>query len=317
MSDARLTEADFVENFESIGPHEMARRFGISPQAIFRRRVKLEKKLNRKIVAPNDPVRNHIFVQSPDERIHLEVKNGVVLVGSDGHHWPGDDTPAFRAFIKFAREERPIAIIYNGDAFDGGEISRFPPSRLGRRPTVKEELEACQEALGKIEKAKPVKARLLFTRGNHDERFEKRLLSNAKEFVGVPGFALVDHFPHWEHCISVWINKSVVVKHIPGKGGIHSTHNNTLWAGLSTVCGHQHGANVRGFDDYRGTRWGVDNGCLADPYATQFAYANDNPRNQRSGFCVLTFVDGHLLQPELVLAWDENTVQFRGELIRV
>lgn len=43
----------------------------------------------------------------------------------------------------------------------------------------------------------------------------------------------------------------------------------------------------------------------------------DGPKNWVSGFAVLKFRDGRLMQPELVSVWDEKSVQFRGELIRV
>ena len=108
-----------------------------------------------------------------------------------------------------------------------------------------------------------------------------------------------------------------VIKH-RFKGGIHAPHNNTLWAGRTIVTGHLHSAKVMPISDYNGTRWGVDGGCLADTGAKAFLdYTEDSPKNWRSGFVVLTFVDSQLLQPELVLSWDENHVQWRGQIIKV
>ena len=45
----------------------------------------------------------------------------------------------------------------------------------------------------------------------------------------------------------------------------------------------------------------------------------DNPKNWRSGFCVLTFDDYLLLPPELVMVRDfrEGEVMFRGEIVKV
>ena len=67
------------------------------------------------------------------------------------------------------------------------------------------------------------------------------------------------------------------------------------------------------------TKWGVDTGTLAEPFGDQFAYAENNPRNWRSGFAVLTIVDGHLLMPELLFVSDlgQDYVEWRGELIDV
>jgi hypothetical protein len=84
------------------------------------------------------------------------------------------------------------------------------------------------------------------------------------------------------------------------------------------VTGHLHSAKVTPCTDYNGTRYGVDTGCLADTYHPAFqGYCEDSPRDWRASFCVLTFVDGQLLMPELVLVWDQTHVQFRGEIIEV
>lgn len=148
-------------------------------------------------------------------------------------------------------------------------------------------------------------------------RFETRLATQAPEFAKVHGVHLKDHFDLWRPAWSCWINDDVVVKH-RYKGGIHATHNNTVTAGKHIVTGHLHSAKVTPWTDLNGTRYGVDTGCMADIYAPQFTdYLEDGPRNWRSAFALLTFRGGRLMQPELVLAWDENHVEFRGEVIKV
>ena len=70
--------------------------------------------------------------------------------------------------------------------------------------------------------------------------------------------------------------------------------------------------------DYNGTRYGVDTGCIADIDHTAFVnYTEDNSLNWRSAFLMLTFKGGKLLMPELVLKWDDGSVQFRGKVIKV
>lgn len=139
----------------------------------------------------------------------------------------------------------------------------------------------------------------------------------APELAKVKGVHLHDHFPDWDRGWSTWINDDVIIKH-RFKGGIHATHNNTMWAGKSIITGHLHSAKVTPFTDYNGTRYGVDTGCVADPDHKAFVdYTEDNPKNWRSAFCVLTFWRGKLLYPELVLRLDENHVEFRGQVIEV
>lgn len=210
-----------------------------------------------------------------------------------------------------------MAVIANGDVFDGAAISRHPPIGYASRPSVKQELEAVDDFLHSIHKAAGNKSKLFWILGNHCLRFANKLASDAAQFEGVKGFELSDHFAAWKFGLSLWINDSVVVKH-RFRGGVHATHNNTLYAGKTIVTGHLHSAKVTPFDDYNGTRFGVDTGCLCDPYdGDTTAYMEDNPRNWRSGFVVLTFVDGQLLMPEIALVWSEDSFQFRGQIIKV
>jgi hypothetical protein len=255
-------------------------------------------------------------IASVKGRKELEVENGTVIVFSDAHYWPGEPSVGHRALVKFCTELKPSVIICNGDAIDGSAISRHPPIGWESCPSVKEELEVCQERLGEISKVAD-HAKLVWLLGNHDARFETRLAAVAPEFRDVHGIHLKDHFPGWDCGWSLFINADVVIKH-RFKGGTHAPFNNTVTSGRSIVTGHLHSAKVTPYTDYNGTRYGVDTGCLADTYHDAFqGYLEDNPRNWRAGFCILTFVDGSLLMPELVLVYGPDSVQFRGEIINV
>jgi hypothetical protein len=249
-------------------------------------------------------------------RKEVVLRDGVILVASDFHYWPGKPSTAHRAFIRFCKKLRPAVIVANGDVFDGCSISRHPPINWNKLPTVKEELEVCQERLREIVKAAP-KARCIWGLGNHDARFEVKLAQVAPEFKDVHGVSLSDHFPDWEPCWAVHVNDNTVIKH-RYKGGSHAPYNNTVSAGRSIITGHLHSQKVIPYTDYSGTRYGVDTGCIADPLHDAFTdYTEDNSKDWRSGFCVLTYRNGCLLYPELVTVWDETHVQFRGELIEV
>jgi hypothetical protein len=249
-------------------------------------------------------------------RKEVDLRDGVVLVASDFHYWPGKPSTAHRAFIKFCKKLKPALVIANGDVFDGCSISRHPPINWNKLPTVKEELEVCQERLGEIVKAAP-KARRIWGLGNHDARYEVKLAQVAPEFKDVHGVSLSDHFPEWEPCWAVHVNDNTVIKH-RYKGGSHAPYNNTVASGRSIITGHLHSQKVTPYTDYGGTRYGVDTGCIADPLHDAFQdYTEDNCRDWRSGFCVLTYRNGTLLYPELVTVFSEGHVQFRGEVIPV
>jgi hypothetical protein len=250
-------------------------------------------------------------------RRQVELSDACVLVFSDAHYWPGAPSTAHRALIKFCKRLKPSLVVANGDVLDGCSISRHPPIGWNKLPSVKEELDVCKERLGEIVKAAP-HARLFHLLGNHDARFECRLAQVAPEFKDVHGISLSDHFPgDWEPGWSLHINDNTVIKH-RYKGGVHAAYGNTVSAGRSMITGHLHSQKVTPFTDYNGTRYGVDTGCLADPYHDAFQdYTEDNSKDWRSGFCVLTYRNGCLLYPELVTVWDSNHVQFRGEIIEV
>lgn len=247
-----------------------------------------------------------------------EFTDGIIIVGGDAHYWPGPASTAHRAFCHFIKKLKPRVVVMNGDALDACSISRHPPIGWNHIPSVKQELEVCQERLGEIERASG-KALRFWTLGNHDARFETRLAQVAPEFKDVHGISLQDHFPNWTGCWSLFIGGvgGVVIKH-RGRGGAHAPFSNTVNSGCSIVTGHLHSAKVSPFTDYNGTRYGVDTGCLADPYAAAFQdYLEDSFRNWRSGFCVLTFKNGRLLYPELVSVFEDGVVEFRGELVEV
>jgi hypothetical protein len=218
------------------------------------------------------------------------------------------------------KEIKPNAVIANGDIFDGAGISRHPRIGWAKSPSVMEELKACTISMGYIEEAAKEarhNVKLVWPLGNHDARFETFLAANAPQYEHVKGFTLRDHFPDWEPCWAVWINEGTVIKH-RFKGGIHATHNNAIWSGKNIVTGHLHSLKVTPFSDYNGVRYGIDTGTLAEPYGPQFEdYTEHGPLNWRSGFAVLTFVDGKLLLPELVTTHSPDSIEFRGRVIKV
>lgn len=319
MVAAACTDAEFIELWKTHGgAREVSKVLKVSERMVKQRRRNLEMRYNIALPAkgPNANFYKHLSPTEYSGKRALDLQNGVALVFSDAHFWPGVRTTAFKALLMFIRELKPRAIINNGDAFDGASISRFPRIGWDSKPSVIEELKACRERLGEIEDIANG-AKLYWPLGNHDARFENRLAQNAGEYEGVKGFSLKDHFPAWAPCWSVWINDEVVVKH-RYKNGIHATHNNTVNSGKTMVTGHLHSLKVTPFDDYNGTRYGVDTGTLADPEGPQFSdYLETSPTNWRSGFVVLTFHEGKLLWPEVVKVHSFGKVEFRGMVLDV
>src|SRR6185312_11948745 len=128
-----------------------ADHLGTPERGIYARRRFIEKQIGRVLVPPRDR-QKRMAVDHPG-KIDLQIRDGVVLVGSDAHYWPGEPSTAHRAFVKFCRDMKPAAVIKNGDALDGASISRHAPIGWETRPSLIQEVEACKDRLGEITKA--------------------------------------------------------------------------------------------------------------------------------------------------------------------
>jgi len=320
----KVTDEDFLGAWTRLkSASKVAQFFGFTERWAHQNRRRLEAKLKIQLeaTAPSAKAFEHLQTHHLTKaRHHAGITDGTVIVFSDAHFWPGLRTTAFKGLLWAISQLKPYAVINNGDAFDGASISRFPRIGWTQQPSVKEELNACQEALAEIEavaKAARHNVQLIWPLGNHDSRFENFLAANTPGYEGVAGFSLKDHFPAWHPCWSCWLTDDVVVKH-RYKNGIHATHTNTMGAGISIVTGHLHSLKCTPYTDFRGNRYGVDTGTLADIDGKQFNdYLEDNPVNWRSGFSVLTFQDSRLLFPELAIKHAEGMLDFRGQIIDV
>jgi hypothetical protein len=308
-------DEEFIRLFNEIGASKLSKRLGVNERSVYSRRRAIEARRAVTIPTPGDgPPKIHY-----PGRIELSIANGQVLVGSDFHIWPGEESTCLRAFKKFVDDIRPSAIVLNGDVMDFPRISRHPQN-WEKAPDPKEEIEAAQDHLSDVDRRGKRGAKKIWTLGNHDARLEALYANSTPQMRGMGGVHLADFFPLWEKAMSCFINYDVdggatMVKH-RFKGGIGAPRANTLNAGVHMVTGHLHSQKVIPVTDYRGDRYGVDTGCVADKEHRAFSYHEDSPVDWRSGFALLTYRDGKLLYPELVTKWDAKNVQFRGNLIR-
>lgn len=315
----------FVEIWKRLGsPALVARELGVSERAVYERRNRIERATGISLETDNslNPAYQTIKGEHHDAIAHITIENGIVVCFSDAHYWPDIKTTAHRALVKFLAEMGAAvrAVVCNGDAFDGASISRWPRIGWDNKPTVKQELEAVQDRLGEIEDVVSGATPLVWPLGNHDARFETYLAANAPQYEGIEGFALKDRFSRWKPCWRFDVNAGTrdhtVIKH-RWKGGIHATRNNTMGAGVHFVTGHLHAPKVAPNTNIAGTFYGVDCGTLADPDGPQFVdYTEAGVKDWRSGFVVLTYWKGRLLQPEHALVIDESAglIQFRGKV---
>ena len=330
----KVTDDEFISAWNRLKtPQGVSRVTGLTVRSVQGRRqrliergVALAENENAKVYSPSSPqsmkakglheLAKRRFTDM-ERDMDAVLENGTAIVFSDAHYWPGEPSVAHQALVAIAKRLKPKLVIANGDVFDGARISRH--SRIGweKAPTVREEIEVVCQRMREVERAAP-DAELIRTAGNHDLRFESYIAANAPELEGVHGTSLMDFLPHWRAGFALHINRDslgwTVVRHTHVAGGIHSAYNSTLRAGLNYVHGHLHKLQVVPFGDYRGRRYGVDTGTLAEPQGPQFGYTQAGPVNWCSGFAVLTFRDSRLLLPELVEVID-GKAWFRGEQV--
>jgi hypothetical protein len=307
----KVEDEEFIAVWKELGsPAKISDRIGLTLRNVYERRRVIEKKYN--ILLPTKDAR--FTLPENRKRATLETE-GYVIVFSDAHFMPGEPSAGFNALLKLIKTLKPKAIIANGDILDGGTISKYGPMDWEPVTSLRDELEAVQWHMDKIVKAcKGLGTFLHRTTGNHDIRFDRKLAGSVPEYKGIQGTTLKDHLPEWSVSWSVMVNDICMIKHRLQHSGIHSGYNNTLKAGISTVSGHTHLLEVKGWGDYRGRRYGVSTGMLADPDGNQFSYIEDNPVPWCQGFAVLCFRDGLLLPPELVEVI-EGTAYFRGQAV--
>ena len=308
----KYTDNEFIAAWNELkSASAISKKLKIELRAVYFRRRTIENKYKIRLVADHASAPEY-YVRDHMSRMDVDIDDAVIFVASDAHYWPDEISTAHQAFVKLIKKHKPSIVVMNGDAFDGASISRYPKAAWStvKMPTVKEELEAVADRLYEIEKVAG-NAKLIFSLGNHDARFESKLANLAPEYEGIAGFSLKDHFPRWLFCMSLMVNKNLMIKH-RYNNGIHGVYNNTVKAGTSMVTGHLHRLQAIIFSDYNGTRWGIDTGTLAETDGDHMGYGEDNPKNHCSGFAVLTIVNGRLIQPEFCAVLD-GVAYFRGK----
>jgi hypothetical protein len=318
MTQAACSDEDFIELWKK---HKSGTKVGqvleISVRNVMARRKRIEARYNISLDSKHCGT-PRLVIPENKVRTNLSMENGMIIVGSDCHYWPGYVSTAHRAFVELVKRLKPNGIVLNGDIMDNSTISQHNKIGWENAPTVKQELDEVQARLGDIEAVRPAGAFMHRTIGNHDLRFDGKLSNVLGQYEGVAGMALADHLPHWTYSWSLMVNNTCMIKH-RWHNGQHGVFNNTLKSGVSMVTGHLHSLKVTPWSDYNGDRYGVDTGTMSAIGGDKYIYTEDSPVNWRSGFSVLTFRNGELMPPELVqvISEDDGLVFFRGEVISV
>jgi hypothetical protein len=288
----------------------VARRLGMSERAVFARRQRMRREGfdlpgNEDCASPGGSIVRAAYPRQLD----VSVSDGLIVAFGDLHSaplaWRNGDTQPMRMLLEWLAEHgaRVRLLLCMGDVLDGASIGRHPPLGWEERPTIEAEIGAGVHDLDRLAALAP-DAERLWVVGNHDERFDRTLAQQAKEFRSLTGMRMQDHFQRWRMAWSVRVNDEIVAVH-RWHGGVHAAHNNLMKSGgAHMVTGDTHRLDVKVFHGQVGPRYAVETGTLAEPDGTQFAYTRGLMPNWQPGFAVLPIVGGELHRPDTVSVFD-------------
>jgi predicted phosphodiesterase len=212
-------------------------------------------------------------------------------------HVPHHDRVVWPQVLKFIELYQPDRVVLNGDIIDAYPISSFSKDPL-RADTLQDEFDITRNEIIAPIRAMLPHAQLDFTPGNHEDRLQRYLRSQApglaslrcldlEQLLGAdefgmtvhpqPGFLLRPHFRVY--------HGTVVRKHSgwSAKGELEKWG----WA-TSGISGHTHRMDAFHFDTGREPVGWFEQGCLCEPKPE---YIVGTP-NWRQGFAVGEFERG-------------------------
>jgi len=201
------------------------------------------------------------------------VKTGIDIVLND-IHFPFEDEPLVEKVTSFIHELRPDRIFLNGDILDCAEISSYDRSPI-TTPKLIDELTITRNWLDRLRTNNPT-ADIYYIFGNHEARFQRFLIRNARQLVGLPGLTLEEQLHFADMDITV-INSDLRESFMDVGGGLLVGHfdiarkNSGYTAralierfGTSLIHGHVHRVGLHAHTVHGRQMYGYENGCLCN-----------------------------------------------------
>lgn len=185
-------------------------------------------------------------------------------------HVPYHSISALECALDKIYEEKPDAILLNGDTVDFYGLSRF--QKDPRKRSVAHELQALNEFLDIL---KQFEAKIIYKLGNHDERYEHYLQHKAPELLGIQEFEFKNLLKAGERKMDVVGEKRIIkanklnIIHGHEYPSVFSPVNIArglyMKGKVSAMQGHNHQTSEHTETDMNGeivTTWSL--GCLCE-----------------------------------------------------
>jgi len=217
--------------------------------------------------------KNPYNLPQSDEAIYepYELKAKRLLVLSD-IHIPYHSIDAITCAFDYAKNEKPDAILLNGDTLDFFGLSRFSKDPKAR--SFAHELKTFKEFMDVLKKT--FNAKIYFKIGNHEERYFHFLWMKAHEIVGVEEFELENIIKSRAEGIEIIKDKRIMkagdlnIIHGHEFGGsvfspVNIARGLFLKGKVSAMQGHNHQTSEHTESNMNGqitTTWSL--GCLSE-----------------------------------------------------
>jgi len=189
-------------------------------------------------------------------------------------HFPYHDKKALNAAVMYLIEFMPDCIILNGDTIDMYHASNF--ERDPRNRDLKYEFDMVRSFLHQLVDLFPG-TRIIYKAGNHDERYESKILQRVPEFINL-GWMTLDTAIHWAQKYQIEIVKN---KRIIKAGHLNILHGHEFSKGFiapvnvsrgfylkaktNVIAGHHHRISNHVETDINGKTVGAwSTGCLCE-----------------------------------------------------
>lgn len=190
-------------------------------------------------------------------------------------HFPFHNKAALKEVLRLIKKERPTHVVQIGDLLDQYSFSRYAKSRDVATPgeEMKQGIAAANDMWKAIRRAVP-RAKCLQLLGNHDIRFQKRLMEQLPEAESLFDLGRLYKF---DGVMSVKSDREFLIMDgvVYCHGWLSKSLDHARFFNRPVVHGHRHRPAV----ETSGKLWSMDVGFLGDEKQLPFNYTMSKMTN--------------------------------------
>ena len=232
-------------------------------------------------------------------KLTKEIHGERIIILSD-HQCRYNNLEAEKSVLKLIKDFKPTVIVLNGDIVDFEALGKYP-TKLEHRLTVMDDVAAARAMMARLRKAAGKDAKIYFVSGNHEQRLQKYLTSNAPEIEGslnLPEFlGLSDFDIHYVGEYGTGVDWNGVFIYHGSRVSQHSGYTAKAEfydAGTSLAHGHTQRLGAFYVTDRVGVHGAFEGGamCYVEPDKAPPSHRGPKQNNWQNGFLIGYAMDG-------------------------